>query len=154
LIAAEVDPGVRVEEVHSLDEWVRREDLPAIVASGAIVGIVSLGLFLSAAGIFSLMSVSVARRTREIGLRAALGAGSRRLLASVLSHALVLIGSGILVGNLVLLVLVFLAEASVWDVAPALMLTSAIMLTVGLLACLQPAMRALRIAPTDALKEA
>ena len=125
-----------------------------MIAAGAIAGIVSLGLFLSAAGIFSLMSVSVGRRTREIGLRAALGAGSRRLLASILSHAALLIGSGILVGNLVLLVLVVLVDASVWDVAPALMLTSGVMLTVGLLACLQPAMRALRIAPTDALKEA
>jgi ABC-type antimicrobial peptide transport system permease subunit len=100
------------------------------------------------------MSVSVARRTREIGLRAALGAGSRRLLASILSHALVLIESGILVGNLVLLALVILVVDSVWDVAPALMVTSGIMLTVGLLACLQPAMRALRIAPIDVLKEA
>ena len=54
-----------------------------LAVSGVIVGVVSLGLFLSAAGIFSLMSVSVARRTREIGLRVALGASPGRVLAGI-----------------------------------------------------------------------
>ena len=58
-----------------------------LVGAGAIAAVVGLGLFLSAAGIFSLMSVSVARRTREIGLRAALGASPARLLAGVFSRA-------------------------------------------------------------------
>jgi putative ABC transport system permease protein len=117
--------------------------------------VVGLGLFLSAAGIFSLMSVNVSRRTREIGLRAALGASQSRLIAGIFTKALVLIGSGILAGNAVLLLIVTLSEEVGFDdVWGALVSTSAVMLTVGLLACIEPARRALRIHPTDALKEA
>ena len=154
-IAADVDPGLRLDEVRALDNLVWRVDVPMMVGAGAIASVVSLGLFLSAAGIFSLMSVSIARRTREIGLRAALGASPMRLLAGVFSRALVLIGSGVAAGNLVLLLVVALSpEVRLADLGNALLTTSAVMLTVGLLACAEPARRALRINPTDALKEA
>ena len=126
-----------------------------MIGAGAISGVVVLGLFLSAAGIFSLMSVSVARRTREIGLRAALGATRGRLLAGVFSHALALVGTGIVAGNLVLLLFIAASdEVEVGDLADALLMTSTMMLGVGMLACIGPARRALRIQPTDALKEA
>jgi ABC-type antimicrobial peptide transport system permease subunit len=122
-----------------------------------VVGVVSLGLFLSAAGIFSLMSVSVARRTREIGLRVALGASPGRVLAGIFSRALVLIGSGIVAGTSVIAILLFVLESeevSVGFVAQLLLIPSMTMLTVGLLGCVAPARRALRINPTEALKEA
>ena len=56
------------------------------------------------------MSVSVARRTREIGLRAALGASQGRLIAGIFSKAMVLIGSGVAAGNVVLLLFISLEE--------------------------------------------
>jgi putative ABC transport system permease protein len=153
-MAASLDAGLRLESVRSLDELAWRVDMPQMVVAGAIVSVVGLGLFLSAAGIFSLMSVSVSRRTREIGLRSALGATSLRLLTGIFSRAAVLVGGGVVAGNLVLILLVILAEEiELADVANALMITSAIMLTAGLLACIEPARRALRINPTDALKE-
>jgi hypothetical protein len=153
-IAIGLDPGLRLDEVRPLDELVWRVDVPQMVLAGAIATVVGLGLFLSAAGIFSLMSVSVARRTREIGLRSALGASQARLLAGIFSRALVLVGSGIAAGNLVLVLVVTLStEVELADVADPLLTTSAVMLTVGLLACIEPARRALRIHPTDALKE-
>ena len=62
-----------------------------------------LVLFLSALGIFSLVSISVSRRTREIGLRAALGATPRQVLAGILSRALMLMGSGIAAGGALLI---------------------------------------------------
>lgn len=154
-IAATLDLGLRLDDVRSLDAIAWSVDVPGIVAASAIASVVALGLFMSAAGIFSLMSLSVARRTREIGLRAALGASRARLLSGVLSHALLLIGSGIAAGNSVLLLFVTLSdEVDLTDVADALVMTSSVMLAVGLLACIEPARRALRIQPTDALKEA
>jgi predicted permease len=151
-IAASLDPGLRLDEVRTLDEFVWREDAPNMTITGASAAIVGLGLFMSAAGIFSLMSVSVARRTREIGLRVALGASPARLLAAIFRRALVLVGSGVAVGNFVILALTVWTGAS--EIAEALPITSVVMLTVGLLACVEPARRALRIQPADALKEA
>ena len=154
-LASALDPGLRLDEIQSLDALTWRTDIPMMVMAAAITIVVVLGLFLSAAGIFSLMSVSVSRRTREIGLRAALGASHQRLLAQLFSRALVLVGSGVLAGNAVLVLFVSMEEeVTLMDVWGALVMTSAVMLTVGLLACLEPARRALRIAPTDALKEA
>jgi putative ABC transport system permease protein len=99
--------------------------------------------------------VTVARRTREIGLRAALGASSARLLASIFSRVMMLVGSGIVVGNLMFILMVaFGTNRRVLSTAVvALAVTSALMLTVALLACVAPARRALTIQPTDALKE-
>lgn len=153
-LAADVNADLRLDEVRSLDDHAWRVDVPTIVGAGAIAGVVGLGLFLSAAGIFSLMSVNVARRTREIGLRAALGATQTRLLGGIFARAAVLIGSGVLAGNLVLLLFVWLEpELTLGAISDALLVTSAVMVTVGLLACVDPARRALRIQPIDALKE-
>ena len=119
----------------------------------------ALVLLLSAMGIFSLVSVSVSRRTREIGLRAALGANPRRILGGVLSRAALLMGSGVAAGGALLLLAVALGMGpsgrSLDDVvlfSGYLAVTAAVMLAAGLLACVGPARRALRINPTDALR--
>jgi putative ABC transport system permease protein len=110
-------------------------------------------VFLSALSIFSLMSVTVARRTREIGVRTALGANPRQVLAQVLSRAMMLTSSRIAAGGAFLLFLIEL-----WGegrTSPGgLCLTSAVMLAACLLTCIEPARRALRINPTDALRQA
>jgi putative ABC transport system permease protein len=154
-IASTVDPGLRLEEMRRLDDWMWRVDLPAMVSASALAGAVLLGVFLSAAGIFSLMSVTVARRTREIGLRSALGASTGRLLVGIFSRAAFLVGGGIVAGNLFILSVVALGdgEAGMSFVLNALTRTSAVMLVVGLLACVEPARRALTIDPTTALRD-
>ena len=155
VLAASVDPGLRLDDLRSLEDLAWRIDVPQMVVAGGISTVVGLGLFLSAAGIFSLMSVSVARRTKEIGLRAALGATPTRLLGGIFTRALVLIGSGIVAGNAILITVISLSdEIDLPGAYPALFATSTVMLVVGLLACVEPARRALRIQPTDALKEA
>ena len=77
------------------------------------------------------------------------------MIWGVFTRALLLVGSGIAAGNSVLILFVSLSdEVAVIDVADGLLQTSLVMLTVGLLACVVPARRALRIQPIDALKEA
>jgi putative ABC transport system permease protein len=154
-IALDLDPTLRLDDMRPLDDVAWRQDMPQLIMAGAMATVVALGLFLSAAGIFSLMSVSVARRTKEIGLRAALGATQGRLLAGIFTRALVLVGSGIALGNAVLLTVITLSrEVDLAEMSGGLLAISAVMLIVGLLACVEPARRALRIQPTDALKEA
>jgi putative ABC transport system permease protein len=160
VLAADVDARLYVQEARPLGEWIRRREMTLAVQVGALAGVTALVLFLSALGIYSLMSVSVSRRTREIGLRTALGASPRHVLAEILSRAMVLLGSGITAGGVLLLWGVALAgpsgrpaddlaQFSVW-----LGVTAAVMAAAGLVASVGPARRALRINPIDALREA
>ena len=161
VIAADVDARLSVRDAQPLDAWIRQRDDGLTMQAGALAAVTLLVLFLSALGIFSLVSVSVSRRTREIGLRAALGAHPRHVLAGILSRAVVLMGSGITAGGALLLLSVALGQGpsgrpaeDVALFAGYLGVTSAVMLAACLLACIGPARRALRINPTDALREA
>jgi ABC-type antimicrobial peptide transport system permease subunit len=102
------------------------------------------------------MSVAVERRTREIGIRLAIGASPRALLAALFKRAAVQIGAGIVAGNLLVLALmsVIVEEASVVPTALPMLVASLIMVIVGLTACLLPARRALAVQPTEALSGA
>ncbi len=153
-IAASVDAGLSVQEARPLGEWIRRRDNSLMVETGALAGVTSLVLLLSAMGIFSLTSVSVSRRTREIGLRTALGANPRHVLAGILSRAMVLMGSGIAAGSALLLFVLWQWGEDLVLFAGWIALTAAVMLVACLLACMGPARRALRINPIDALREA
>ena len=150
VIATAVDAGLSVQEAQSLDQWRSRQAINFAAVLGAVT---SLVLFLSALGIFSLLSVSVSRRTREIGLRAALGADPRHVLIEILSRALVLMGTGIATGGAFLLLLTAAWEEDVALYAGWLGITCAVMCAVGAIACIEPARRALRISPTDALRQ-
>ena len=160
LIATALDAHLLVRDSQPMTEWIRQRDDFLIATVGAQVGVTLLVLFLSALGIFSLVSISVSRRTREIGLRAALGATPRQVLARILARALTLMGSGIGAGGAVLMLAVALGQGpnrSAEDVplfAGYLGMTSVVMIAACLLACIGPARRALRINPTDALREA
>ena len=74
VIAAGVDARLLVHDSQPMEEWIRQRDQFLILTVGAQVAVTLLILFLSARGIFSLESVRVSRRTREMGLRAVLGA--------------------------------------------------------------------------------
>jgi len=160
VIANDVDANVFVSEAKPLKEWIRDRDMGLIVPVSAHVAVTALVLFLSALGIFSLVSVSVSRRTREIGVRTALGANPRQVLTGILSQAMVLMGIGIAAGGALLLWGAALAgptgrpaedvaQFSVW-----LVITATVMAVACLLACIGPVRRALRISPTEALREA
>jgi putative ABC transport system permease protein len=105
-------------------------------------------LLLSATGIHALMSFTVARRTREIGIRAALGAGRGKIVAGIFSRAFMQVGAGVIVGS----ALAALLGVSTTRDLLILLAADAIMLLVGLTACAVPVRRALRIDPTEALR--
>jgi hypothetical protein len=160
-MAAAVDAGLSVPEARSLGESIWQRDLGLMVAPVAALGGVSaLVLFLSAMGLFSLMSISVSRQTREIGLRMALGANPRHVLGKIVAHAMLLMASGVTAGGGLVLLAVALGAGptgrpaeDVVSFAAWIGITSAVMLGAGLLACVEPARRALRINPSDALRD-
>jgi putative ABC transport system permease protein len=160
-IAAGVDAGLSVHEARPLGESIWQRDFWMVAPVAAWAGVSALVLLLSAMGLFALMSISVSRRTREIGVRVALGANPRSVLAGLVSQAMMLMGSGIVAGGGVVLLFVALGGGPTGRPADDLVLfaawialTSAVMLGAGLLACVEPARRALRINPIDALRDA
>jgi putative ABC transport system permease protein len=154
--AAQVAPDLRLYDVMTLDEVIRLDAFDGILITASILIPVLLVLLLSAAALFALMSVAVARRTREIGIRLAIGASPRALLTALFKRAAVQIGAGIVAGNLLVLALMSLIvdEVNVVPTALPMLAASLIMVIVGLTACFLPARRALAVQPTEALNGA
>jgi hypothetical protein len=152
-IAVAVDPALTLESAETvIAAWEQGQQ--AIGALGLMITAVTLCvLLLSAAGIHALMSFTVTKRRREIGIRAALGADPRRILTGVFARAAAQLGAGILAG----LVLAATFEWLTGDMGRRAFLllpvVSALMLAVGLFAALGPARRGLAVQPTEALRE-
>jgi ABC-type lipoprotein release transport system permease subunit len=147
-IAAEVDPRIRLTAVQPLGNVGGEQARINWTLTAVAWLVVFLVLMLSATGIHALMSFTVARRTREIGIRAALGAHHGRLLAAIFSRAFLQIGAGIVVGS----GLAALAGLGSTRQVVLLIAADAIVLVVGLAACAVPVRRALRIDPMEALR--
>jgi len=153
-IAAAVDPNLQLRNVLSMDAVLRQDQgIFRLVAVCLVVLTLSVVL-LSAAGIYALMSFTVAQRRREIGIRAALGANPRRILAGVFGRALAQLTAGAIVG---MAVAALLDRVSGGDLLEGhgevvLPLVGLFITAVGLVAALGPARRGLSINPTEALR--
>jgi ABC-type antimicrobial peptide transport system permease subunit len=154
-IAAAVDPALQVTALVSVAERRRQgQQVSRYVAIGAAAAMLSVVL-LSAAGIYAMMSFTVVRRRREIGIRSALGADARRVLGSIFARASVQLSAGMVLGLLGTVALDGLTgRGPVGDGnAIALVEVAALMTVVGLLAATVPARRGLAIQPTEALRD-
>ncbi|HEX6942354.1 MAG TPA: FtsX-like permease family protein, partial [Gemmatimonadaceae bacterium] len=121
----------------------------------------AIALLLSMAGIYAVTSYIVSRRTREIGVRVALGASGRQIIMSVLKRPLRQVGLGIVIGTIMTALLsgvISIESVRRAEVASMAMklgvvtLYGVFMLAVCLLACIVPTRRALSVQPTDALR--
>jgi ABC-type antimicrobial peptide transport system permease subunit len=147
-IALDVDPTIRLADVQPLTDIGGSEAKMNWTLTWVAWLVSSIVLLLSATGIHALMSFTVTRRTKEIGIRAALGASQQRLVRDIFSRAFLQISLGVLVGSGLA---VSMGVGSLQGVM-LLLGADAIMLLVGLTACALPLRKALRINPTDALR--
>jgi putative ABC transport system permease protein len=153
-LVRQVDPGLQLRDVATLEQIVADRQMPAIIGTSVFATLLLIALIFSAAGLYSLMAVAVARRTREIGIRIALGADSKSVLRTVFARAGRQLGGGIIAGNAIILLLAWRAGGGInATIVIALLITSLIMAAVGVLACAGPARRALRVQPTEALRQ-
>ena len=151
-LARQVDAGLQLRDIVSLEEIVAQRHMPMVIGSFVFSSILFAAVVFAAAGLYALMAVAVASRTREIGIRLALGANSRRVLGSVFARAARQLGGGIIAGNSLILLLAWRANSLTADLLVTSVITSVIMAAVGVLACAAPARRALRVQPTEALR--
>jgi putative ABC transport system permease protein len=120
-----------------------------------LVSLTSVTLMLSLAGVYAVTAFAVARRTREIGVRVALGAQPQHVLTTVFKRPLVQIALGIGVGAIMALLILNQGDVSdvrYGDLARAAVFALSTILCCAL-ACIVPTRRALRVQPTDALRD-
>jgi hypothetical protein len=155
-IAAEAAPGLRLQRAVPLSQAARA----LLIAHDAWFRVIVLGgamaLLLTNAGIYAIISFTVSRRTREIGVRVALGADRRRIVTSILSRTARHVGTGVLIGGLLSIVVVLAVSEGSWQStvlrsSGLLAAYMAAMMGVCMLASIVPTRRALRIEPMEAL---
>ncbi|HET8548832.1 MAG TPA: ABC transporter permease, partial [Bryobacteraceae bacterium] len=153
---ADVDGAVSITETRTMIDNLNRTLVQErfVATLGTFFGAVAL--LLAAIGLYGVMSQSVSRRTREIGIRMALGAEARRVLWLVLRDALLMVTVGAIVGAGTALVVTRYAESLLYGIKPqdptTLAATAVLLLAVTMLAGFVPARRATRVQPMFALR--
>ena len=151
-----VDPNQPVEAVRTLDD-LRAEALAAPRLTATLLSVFAgLALLMTLAGIGGVIATSVTARTREFGVRMALGAGRNAVLAMVLRQGLTLVAAGLAIGLAGALALSRVLSAYLYQTTSyepiVLVMVVAAFLTSGVIACLGPARRATLVDPLIALR--
>jgi predicted permease len=153
---AELDPSLTIYEAGSLTSELALALFPARLVAVVLASFGSLAAVLAATGVYGIMAYAVSRRTREIGIRMALGAAPSQVLRVVLNRTAVLVGLGTAVGLTIALAAGKFFGQILYGVSPHDPLTYvfalALMAAVAFVACWVPARRAIRVEPVTALR--
>jgi putative ABC transport system permease protein len=150
-------PELAPYDILTMEERLERQTARGRYAVVVMAGFAVLALALAAVGIYGLISYTVAMRTREIGVRIALGAHRTEVVWLVVRKGAIAVLGGVAVG----LVIVGLGARVIAGLLygldpvdpPVLLLTALVLTAIGLCACLIPALRAARIEPVTAMRE-
>jgi predicted permease len=151
-----LEPHLPVPSIQTMNETIGTSLYVARMGAWLLAVFGGLAALLAAVGIYGVLSFSIARRTREMGIRLALGADQPRLFLLVVRDGMLLVGVGMAIGLLASLAAArslasFLYGVSTSDV-PTFSATVAILAAVALVACAIPARRAMRVNPITALR--
>jgi putative ABC transport system permease protein len=156
-LVRQADPGFRIRAIQTYEDLIGDTIVTEriMAALGGFFGL--LALLVACLGVFGVMAFQVSRRTSEIGLRMALGAGRGGIVALVLREALLMVAIGCAVGAGVAVTLTGLTRKMLFGVTPndpMVFLVAAVLLAVAaLVAAWLPARRAARIDPLTALRQ-
>ena len=151
-IGAEVDATAPVRDATVLGDFYSRNRSLWRLISWALAMITLSVVLLSAAGIYALMSFTVAQRTREIGIRTALGGDQRRILAAVFGRVTGQLGIGVGVGSLFAAAFFTMTNLEVTTTIALVLAVGAVIVVVGVTAAIGPARRSLRMPAIEALR--
>jgi len=152
----DVNPEAVIRDVREVqgyvDDWIWERSL----AMHLLAGLAGLALLLASVGVYGVLSHAVSERTREIGIRMALGAGRRTVIGAVLRQGLTIAGIGLILGLALAMMLTRFLRSLLYEVEPLDPATFAIsagaLLIAALLASYIPARRAARVDPAVALR--
>ena len=151
-----VDPDLHVTQVRTLRDWLSRELVRPRFGAVLLAVFGALALVLAAIGTYGLIAYAVAQRTREIGIRMALGARPAEIVGEVLGRGLKLAGLGVGIGFIGALGLTRLIRGMLSGVSPndpvSFGVSAALLIAGAALACVLPARRASRVDPVVALR--
>ena len=152
-----IDRNQPISRIQTIDQIVKRQLAVPSQNTVLIRALALLGLLLSALGLYGVLSYAVMQRTREIGVRMALGASSRDVLMSVTMRGLLLTLAGLALGLALSVVAARLMTALFYGFEPdytrVVIRAAAVLLFVAAVACLVPARRAARVDPIVALQQ-
>jgi putative ABC transport system permease protein len=154
---AKIDPDQPVTRVRTMDEVAAEATQAPRFRAALVSAFATIALALAAVGIFGVLTFSVRERTREFGVRVALGATTRDILRLVLRTGAALAGTGVAIGLFAAALLTRTLASLLFGVTPldpASFAAAPLLLgAVAVAAALVPAMRAARIDPARALRE-
>jgi len=155
-LVRQLDPGIAPYSVTTLQAFIGASDFRQRVGSQLLGLFGVLGLLLASIGLYGVLSFQVARRTREIGIRMALGSSRGEVVGLVLRQGAGLVGLGLAIGivgaaGLALLLRSLLLGLHPWDPLAFAGVVAALLLA-SFFACLVPARRATRVDPLVALR--
>jgi putative ABC transport system permease protein len=153
----DLDRELPVVDVATMDTWMARSMANRRYPMFLLAGFAGIALLLAAIGIYGVLSYAVSRRTREIGVRMALGARPGEVLRLILRGGLTPAVIGVLTGGLGGMVGARVLGKLLYGVPPTdpptFLAVAALLVAVAFLACLLPARRATRVDPMVALRE-
>jgi ABC-type antimicrobial peptide transport system permease subunit len=153
---AAVDPAVPASFVRSMDQWLGGTLAPRLFNLQLVAAFSAAALLLAIVGVYAVSAFAVTARTREIGIRAALGASQRRVIGLVLRNGASAVVAGVATGTALTLVLAPVLSGMLFGVtahdALSLGMSLAALACAALLANIVPARHATRIDPIVALR--
>ncbi|MEX2284214.1 MAG: ABC transporter permease [Gemmatimonadota bacterium] len=156
-VVRRLDPGLPVYGLHSLREEVAEQTMEQRFIARLALSIAITGITLALIGLYGMLSYTVLERTRELGLRAALGADRRSQLELILTRGLGLASAGIVIGLAGALYFSRFLQGRLYGVKPfdgqAYLLGVLLLVIVAMVASAIPGWRAARVEPMDALRQ-
>ena len=154
---ASIDPGVPIYDAYAYDQIIAEQYVTRRLSTLLVALFSGATLFLSAVGLYGVLSYFVGQKSREIGIRMALGAQARNIVKLVAKQGLWPVAVGLTIGILAGLLLARFIESLLYGISAydpiTIGLTILVLAITSLLACFLPAAKAIQINPTKALSE-
>lgn len=152
----EIDPELPVSNVRTMDQWISLSAAQPRLNTILIEAFALIALLIAAIGIYGVLSYSVTQRTREIGVRVAMGAQRGHVVSLIVREGMLVAATGIAVGLVVAFAASRVLATLLYGIQPRDLATFAgatgALLLVAIVACYAPALRATRVDPMVALR--